>query len=172
MRAWRHPLLSSFVTRPPPRTLVALVGGVIAAATISGCSVEVAGVAGVGLDPHGELIGYIQMCDHHIDGATLYRTDDDQLGMWQADEPVIDFASWSLSEPGRGWSAERRYSAPMGGDEYSLYGWTTDNSWSAGHVTFRLRDLDGMQPGEVLHWDGELTVATESEFRANACEGN
>ncbi len=162
----RDLVVSSLLERSNRRRCVTAFAMVAAVVALSGCSVEVAGVTGVGLDANGDLVGFIQMCDHHVDGATLYRSDDDELGRWQADEPVTDFVSWSLSDPGRGWTAERRYSTPSGTDEYSLYGWTADNSWSTEHVTFRLSDLDGMQPGEVMYWNGELTVATESAFRA------
>jgi hypothetical protein len=46
----------------------------------AGCSVASAGVAGIGADENGALVGYVQMCDHHIVGATLDGTDDDALG--------------------------------------------------------------------------------------------
>ena len=116
------------------------------------------------------VVGYIQMCDHHIDGATIYRSSDDELGKWRADEPVTDFARWSPADPPTGWTADRPYRAPSDFLEYRLYGWTTYNSWSAQGISFQRSDLDGMEPGEVLYSTGEPIVSTEAEFRATACD--
>jgi hypothetical protein len=83
----RDLVVSSLLARSHRRRCVTAFAMATAVVVLSGCSVEVAGVTGVGLDANGDLVGFIQMCDHHIDGATLYRSDDDELGIWQADEP-------------------------------------------------------------------------------------
>ena len=160
-------VVSSLLARSNRRGCVTAFAMVAAVVALSGCSVEVAGVTGVGLDANGDLVGFIQMCDHHVVGqrSTEAMTTSSAGGKRTSESPT---SSWSLSDPGRGRTAERRYSTPSGTERYSLYGWTADNSWSTEHVTFRLSDLDGMQPGEVMYWNGELTVATESAFRAIA----
>lgn len=150
----------------------------LASVVLSACSVERTGVAGIGVDESGQLIGYIQMCDRHIDGATLYTSNDAKvpsqrvnvyLGEWEARDAVTDFARWRLLDPSEGWTALQTYVAPEGTAEFRLYGWTTDNSSSASRVTFRLSDISGLSPGEVLYGQGEKQVSTESDFRRAAC---
>lgn len=136
----------------------------------AGCSVESTGVTGVGVDASGDLVGFVQMCSDRIDGATLYERDGETLGEWSAPSPVTDFGSWSLAEPG-GWSPAQAYVRPEPGKEYSVYGWTEDDTTSSQHVTFRLSDLDGLRPGEVLFGDRGVGFnrMTEAEFRRQAC---
>lgn len=143
----------------------------LAATLLAACSVESTGVTGVGLDESGGLVGYIQMCSDRIDGTTFYETDDDILGRWDAPGPVTDFATWSLDEPGD-WTATQTYTQPTRGKEYSLFGGTSDDSTSSEHVTFRLNDLDGMSPGEVLLGDSSVGFkrVSEEEFRRHACD--
>ncbi len=143
----------------------------VAATLLAACSVESTGVTGVGLDEAGGLVGYIQMCSDRIDGTTFYETDSDTLGRWDAPGPVTDFATWSLDEPGD-WTAAQTYTQPSRGKEYSLFGGTSDDSTSSQHVTFRLNDLDGMNPGEVLFGDSSVGFkrVTEEEFRRHACD--
>ena len=80
------------------------------------------------------------------------------------------FARWGLTEPD-GWVAKQRYAKPVPGNEYNLYGWTTDESSSSAHVTSRLRDLRGVTPGIVVYGDASngFKRMTESEFRRKAC---
>ena len=150
-----------------------LAGGVAALAILAGCTVEIGGVTGVGVDARGQLIGYIQMCGHHVDGATFYDTggfNGKTKGSWSSAAPVTDFSKWSLADPIDGWTTSGSYVPPSGDHEYSLYGWTTDNSWSAEHVTFHLSDLAGLEPDEVLYAQaGKLVRRTEDEFRHKAC---
>ena len=46
-----------------------------AIAALSGCTVPVVGSAGIGVDQEGRPVGYLAVCDEHIDGATLYSED-------------------------------------------------------------------------------------------------
>jgi hypothetical protein len=126
------------------------------------------GVAGVGVDDHGGLIGYVAMCGGHVDGATLYETDGPRLGEWKAPAVVKGLATWALNQPGD-WTALRTYRAPTGNAEYSLYGWSSNNTTGASHVTFHLRDLSELDPGQVLYWAGSLKTADEDSFRSKAC---
>jgi hypothetical protein len=139
-------------------------------AMATGCSPSTAGRAAVGFNERGELVGYLQICKGHIDGATLYRTENDKRGQWQSAEPVTAFASWSLVSPDGGWTAQQPYVAPAGDAEYTLYGWTNDNSWSASALTFRLSDMVGLKPGEVLYRkEDKLVPITQADFRRDAC---
>lgn len=143
----------------------------IALGLSTGCSVESTGVTGVGVDQSGELVGYVQMCSDRIDGTTLYETDGDTLGSWKAPKAVTGFATWRLDDPDN-WRMTERFTAPSGDKEVSIYGWTDDNSTSSEHVTFRLKDLEGMKPGEVLYGDSSVGFrrVTEAEFRRDACD--
>jgi hypothetical protein len=148
---------------------------------LAGCTVPVVGVAGIGVDDKGAPVGYLQVCQDHLDGATVYTDgkDDDQGG-WKASPAVTDFARWSLTDPGEGWTSETALGLLKPGVYYILYGWTKDNSSSAAGVMFRTKDLVDLKPGQVLYPSGEAnaagpedfsTVGSESEFRASACKG-
>jgi hypothetical protein len=102
---------------------------------------------------------------------------------------VTEFAKWSLATPTGGWKAD----APRGGvvghlslgamqqrREYTLYGWTNDNSSSAVGVTFTVEEVSQLKPGQVLYWAAEgpdksqtrdlNRVGSEAEFRGTACK--
>lgn len=153
-------------------SLLSAVGAMLIAATlVAGCSVESTGVTGVGIDESGGLVGYVQMCSDRIDGTTLNETDGDTLGRWDAPGAVTGYAAWSLDDPDD-WTAIQPYTQPSSGKEYSIYGGTKDDSTSSRHVTFKLKDLDGMNPGEVLYGDSSFGFerVTEAEFRRHACD--
>ena len=157
-------------------SLIAAAGSLVLATTLSSCTVPTAGFAAIGVDEDGGLIGLIQMCDHHVDGATLYRSDgppNDRsrrpiLGRWESGDAVTDFARWSLASPSDGWTASTGYEDPHAGAEYAIYGWTHDNSWSAQHAHFTLAQVNTLQPGQVLYKSGLIT--TEAYFRQHACD--
>jgi hypothetical protein len=129
------------------------------------------GLAGVGIDEEGDLVGSMQICGHQLDAATLYRTrDSEHLGRWRAVPPVIGFTSFSMEAPNGGWAAEQGYSPPSGDDEYGFYGGTFNNTWSASTVAFHLSDLAGMKPGEVLYEHlGKLVRGSRTQFQHDAC---
>lgn len=142
----------------------------VALVLATGCSVERTGVTGVGVDESGALVGYVQMCSDRIDGATLYATNGDALGDWNAPGIVTGFAKWSLADPGA-WTATQPYTEPTGSGEYNFYGLTKDHSTSSTDVTFTLADLDGLKPGEVLYGEGpRLERVSEANFRLHACD--
>ncbi|RBY93404.1 hypothetical protein DQ237_18330 [Blastococcus sp. TF02-8] len=131
----------------------------------------------MGLDENGELVGYVYVCRHHIDGMALYAADGDVHGSWGAVEPVTGLATWSLSGPSAGWRVETRLTDLDPQREYTLYGGTDDNSWSAKGVTFRLDALASTDPGQVTYWSGEIdrrgevnAVASVEEFTRDACD--
>jgi hypothetical protein len=147
---------------------------------LAGCTVPVVGLAGIGVDNKGAPVGYLQVCQDHLDGATVYTDgkDDDQ-GSWKASPAVTGFARWSLTDPGEGWMPETALGQLKPGVNYILYGWTKDNSSSAAGVMFTKEDLVDLKPGQVLYPSGKAnatgpedfsTVGSESEFRTNACK--
>lgn len=160
---------------------------VVGAAFLSSCTVPVGALAGIGVDVDGNLIGHLRVCDESIDGATLYydissptatAPTSDEVGRWEAQPPVETTAEWSLNAPEGGWAASKPLEALEPGREYTLYGWTKNNTVSASGVTFTLADVATLKPGQVLHWSGhpggkperELNeVSSRTGFEAKAC---
>ncbi|MEO7261665.1 MAG: hypothetical protein ABI047_10485, partial [Jatrophihabitantaceae bacterium] len=126
----------------------------VAAWLTSGCTVPVRAVAGIGVDAGGRVVGYLRVCSHHIDGATLYHDQDDRLGSWTAPQRVTGFTSWTLASTPSGWRADPPLARLRPATEYTLYGWTSDSSSSAADVTFSLEQLAKLTPGQVIHWSG------------------
>jgi hypothetical protein len=141
----------------------------------AGCTVPTHAVAGVGVDASGRIVGYLRACSHHLDGATLYHDQEDRLGSWTAPSRVSDFASWTLASPPRGWKADPPLGRLLPATDYTLYGWTSDNSSSAVGVSFTLEQLAKLQPGQVMHWSGTdshgdtYRVDSVEEFRRSVC---
>lgn len=152
---------------------------------LAGCTVPVDGVTGVGVDAEGAPVGYLRVCQHQIDGATLYPDNqapedqadaDGDVGSWAARQPVTDYATWSLVESGSGWEEQQPMRALVDSKRYTLYGWTEDNSSSSAHITFSLEELSRLRPSQVLYHgtlDGEgrevRHVVSVEEFRRTAC---
>lgn len=61
-------------TRRTSLVIVTIVG----VASLSGCTVPVVGTTGIGVDASGRLVGYLSICEQHIDGVTLYISDPPQ----------------------------------------------------------------------------------------------
>lgn len=157
-----------------------------AVAALSGCTVPVVGSTGIGLDEDGRPVGYLAVCDEHIDGATLYYEDPSATSAedssvdaanWTAVTPITSFSTWSLIEPQEGWTATLPLSELQEDREYSLFGWTHDSSSSTGSVTFTGARLRGMTPGQVLYHSGYderaeqdvYTTGSVREFQSFAC---
>jgi hypothetical protein len=157
-----------------------------AIAALSGCTAPVVGSAGVGVDQEGRPVGFLAVCDEHIDGATLSSEDPGapsagdrsvDAGTWTADTPITSFATWSLNGPQAGWTATLALPELHAHRQYSLHGWTHDNSSSTASVTFAQAQLLGLTFGQVLYHSGydetaELDVystASAREFQTSAC---
>jgi hypothetical protein len=133
-------------------------------------------MTGVGVDAQGKLVGYLQVCHDRIDGVSMYLDEDHGLGQWNSAPATTGFATWSLAAPSEPWTPADPLGNLKPNTTYSMYGWTSDNSWSTVHVTFTLEDLAKMKPGQV-RWAGKLkgmisveTVTSEQEFRSKACQ--
>lgn len=142
----------------------------VAAATVlltAGCTVPQVGDVGIGVDDKGNPVGYLQVCQEHIDGTTIYIDDAHTFGSWTASPPVSGFSTWSLKDPSGVWTAEDPLHKLKPRTTYTMDGWTTDNSSSASAVDFTVEQLAAMKPGQV--WTG-AEVTTEDQFRQNACK--
>jgi hypothetical protein len=169
------------------RRLMFVPHAVVAAALLSSCTVPAAALAGIGVDAAGHLVGFVRVCDERIDGATLYYDGSSrgatvpasvEVGRWEAQPPVSATAQWSLNAPDSGWTSSKPLAALEPGREYTLYGWTKDNTVSASGVTFTLADVAALKPGQVLHWSGRSggkperdlnEVSSRTDFDAKAC---
>ena len=157
-----------------------------AVALLAGCSVPIVGVTGIGFDGAGRPVGYLAVCDEHINGAILDYDNPDQssrdepsldAGSWTAVAPVTSDAAWTLAGADAGWRVEKPLEALDPGRQYTLYGWTRDISNSTGDVTFALADLEKLEPGQVRYlvgYDKEAEedlyeVGSPEDFRAHSC---
>ncbi len=61
------------------------------------CTPRSVGATGIGVDADGALTGFLQVCDEHVDGVTLYTQDDDlEAASWTAPGPIGGGAQWRL----------------------------------------------------------------------------
>jgi hypothetical protein len=142
-------------------------------AAVSGCTVPTGGVIGVTVDAEGKAVVVVQMCEGHIDGATMHR-DDETFGRWEVSSPVTGFSQFDLETGGNGWAVADELVGRDSELRYTIYGWSNDNNWSATSVEFSNRDLAEQKPGSVLVLEPETNL-TRSEsledFKTKTCEG-
>lgn len=172
----------STTSRPVFRRFVGAVAAGLALLATSGCTVPVDAVAGISVTADGRLLGVMMVCGHRIDGATLYVDSNDvdtavTVGSWTADRPLTaGLATWTLDSPTTGWTATRSLTPLTAKTTYALYGWTKDNSWSSGSVSFTLTDRDRLTPGMVRYdaisdnGDESAITVPIAEFKARACQ--
>ena len=161
------------------RAGLGVAAGIFVAFAAAGCTVESRAVAGVGVGADGNPIGFLQVCSEHIDGATVYQTDADHLGMWTIKPAANGFTTWSFANGGNGWKVSNPFVRLASGQSYTLYGWTEDSTSSADSVDFTLAELTKMKPGQVRYWSGhsdasginDLEVTTTvADFKQHACD--
>ena len=124
------------------------------------------------IDDEGRAVAVVQMCEGHIDGATLYR-DDRTFGKWQVSSPVTGFSQFALDSGGNGWAMVGEFEARAPEQRYTIYGWSNDSSWSATHLEFSDHELSVVKPGTVLVPEREREGnRTESlaDFKTRTCE--
>lgn len=178
--------------------IVTAIGTATACLALSGCGPAITGDIGVGVDPSGQPVGYVQSCSGVINGARLDATPIEGnprgLGVWDADPPVADFSSWSFTTPTTGWRTATAPPVLRPDVVYHLMAGPKDNSGTTGYVLFTMADLRSMKPGQVRTFDGArymasipvgeatgsreqqerdenafMKVITVAEFRAQAC---
>ncbi|MFF5391146.1 MULTISPECIES: hypothetical protein [unclassified Streptomyces] len=165
------------IRRAPLVAIAAAAAAVGAAPLLSGCTVPVAGVAGVTVGKDGSPVGVIAMCEEHVDGATLHTDAEDpgaqeDAGVWKHDGPITGLTTWPLASPGDGWTAEKPFGRLAPGQAYRMYAWTEDDSWSTSGVSFTTEDLAALTPGQVRYGaDDMIGTAPLEDFREKACEG-
>ncbi|MEV8541142.1 hypothetical protein [Streptomyces sp. NPDC051572] len=141
-------------------------------------------VAGISVTGDGHLLGFMMVCGHQIDGATLYvdsaGVDSEvTVGEWTADRSLkAGLATWTLDSPSAGWTETRPFEPLTAKTTYVLYGWTEDSSWSSSSVSFTATDRDRLTPGTVRYDDvsgsGDESAVTVpvAEFEAKACDND
>lgn len=151
---------------------------IVCSATLSGCGVEIGGIVGMTVDDAGRPVAVVQMCEGHIDGATLYLSRDDNetehFGRWEVSPPVTGFSQFDLAAGGNGWRLVGTLKPRDPATRYMIYGWSNDSSRSAAHLEFSEQDLKGLRPGTVLapSVDDFDTLEPHSlaDFRTKICE--
>ncbi|WP_350278865.1 hypothetical protein [Kribbella sp. HUAS MG21] len=162
----------------------AAAAAVVGTSSLTGCGVPSGGILGVMVDGRGEPSIVVQMCEGHIDGATLYLEDPDPdrmpaqhktMGTWEVSPPVTGFSQFFLDTGGNGWRVAGTLMPREPETRYTIYGWSKDNSWSASHLSFSEHELANLGPGTVRVPDnepeaqGNRTVSL-ADFRTKTCE--
>jgi hypothetical protein len=75
------------------------------------------------------------------------------VGRRDAGAPVTEFSKCFLATPNKRMEG-KPVPATKQRQEYTLYRWAHDNSWSALEVTFTLEEVSQLKPGQVLCWAG------------------
>src|SRR4051812_13481126 len=97
---------------------------------LTGCGVPAGGVVGLTVDATGAPQVVVQMCEGHIDGATLYLPDSDAdrqppqdqtMGRWEASEPVTGFSQFLLDSGGNGWAVAGELVGRAPSTRYTIY---------------------------------------------------
>ena len=169
-------------------------------AGLTACSPPNVGQVGVGVDAQGRPVGFVQVCTGYVDKARLYAEPgadiDNWVGSWNVEPVVTNASSWSLERGGGGWTAPKPLGALTDATVYSLNAGAQDGSGTAGYVLFTLSDLKAMAPGQLRYYDYRrlsasepateptgspveqqvaedafMKVASEAEFKAEACAG-
>jgi hypothetical protein len=161
------------------RLVAGVVGGLGLIVGLAGCGVPAGGALGLTLGADGEPALVVQMCKGHIDGATVYISNDDPekeqtLAKWQVDPALTGFSQFSIAKGGNGWRVDQPFTPLDKPATYTIYGWSDDNSWSAAHLDFSEADLSKLQPGQVLHSAGTdlLTTGSVDDFKSEVCKQN
>lgn len=165
---------------------------------LSGCSPEVTGAIGIGVDASGQPVGYVQSCRGVIDGTRVdsepLRDSEPAIGRWEARPAVLDFSSWSFTEPTAGWQTTKELQKLRPHVVYRLMGGDNEGTGTTGSVLFTMADLQAMTSGEVRVYDDAkaraapqaeestqspaqeardenafMKVVSVAEFRAHAC---
>jgi hypothetical protein len=144
----------------------------VAAIALTGCTARNGAGVAVGVDASGAQIGVMLVCQGHIDGVTIYRGSKD-YAKWTAVGGAPAVSTWNFESGGHGWVVTKVPRLATEG-EYTIYGWTKNNSWSAGGLDFTVAQLNQLRPGQVLYFgpDGKDAVTPLADFTAHGCEPN
>jgi hypothetical protein len=143
--------------------------------SLSACTVTPYGQIAIGMGPNNELVAFVVMCSHHIDGATVYfDTSHDQavVGQWAATSPVTGISAFPMVKGGNGWKPTMMFGPLIPGEIYRIYGWSKDDSASAGGPTFTAKELSILKPWQVWTYgpgDKEQAVSL-NYFVTHVCQ--
>jgi hypothetical protein len=142
------------------------------AIALAGCTVRQGAVVAIGADANGARIGVLLVCRGHIDGVTVYRGSKN-YAKWTAVGGAPAVSTWNLETGGDGWVVTQVPQLATDAD-YTIYGWTKNNAWSAGGLDFTVSQLNQLRPGEVLYYgpSGKDAIAPLADFTAHGCEPN
>jgi hypothetical protein len=156
------------------RTIGLAAVGVLAL-SLSACTVPEYGRMAVGVGPGKELVAYLVMCRHHIDGASIYFVgshNDATVGEWVVSPAATGVSAFPLVKGGNGWKSTVEFRRLLPGAVYRMYGWTNDSSASAGGPTFTSKELSALKPWQV--WaaapNGTERAMTLNNFVTHVCD--
>ncbi|MBQ0990931.1 hypothetical protein KBX08_12630 [Micromonospora sp. H61] len=165
-----------------------LVAGVLALTGLSACTPTIKGITGVGVDADRQPVAVLSWCaDRPPDVVTFFTQ---RASISPSPSTVATSTGWPYW-PGRRYAVPRAATSPttvrLEGFPpdptpgrhvaFRLFGVASDNSFTSHSVTFRLAELEDMQPGSVLITDivdnGEVQRSVSvDEFASlgqNAC---
>lgn len=164
----------------------AFLASAVALLGLTSCGVRGDGLTGISVDGAGHWVLVLAWSCHPPDGVVVWHNDDSNT----ADPDITDAqltgptGSTAQASPAAGkamtmtvdifnpppdWTV-RKAGQPLDPSlTYHAEGGTRDNNWSTASVTFRLDDIAGIGPGQVLYEDhGKNVVAPMEEFEKAA----
>ena len=169
------------MTRPRPScTVAASLFPALVPLLLGGCSVPHDGWVGVGRADDGTLTVFLRTCTASLHGATLSWSQESggSITEWDIDRKARSLSiQWPLLGPGTDGvtASDPLLELPVTGRLMEISAWTDNNSYYAeGPEGFRVTDIEALQPGTVLKYDGgraapHYSVASASDFMAGDC---
>lgn len=156
------------------RTIGLVVTGTLAL-SLSACTVPEYGQMAVGVGPNRELVAYVVMCSHHVDGATVYfdsTHNQATVGDWVVSPPATGLSAFPMVKGGNGWKATMKFGPLLPGEVYTIYAWTDDSSAQAPGPSFTAKELSILKPWQVWSYgpDDRDEPVSVSYFAAHACD--
>jgi hypothetical protein len=152
-----------------------LVGAGVLALSLSACTVPEYGQMAIGVGPGKELVAYLVMCSHHIDGASVYYDNSHgqaTVGNWVVSPAATGVSAFPLVKGGNGWKATMKFGPLLPGEVYDMYGWTDDSSAQAPGSSFTAKQLSTLKPWQV--WStgpgGKDQPVSLNYFATHACD--
>jgi hypothetical protein len=153
---------------------------VLIALAISGlltaCSPGQDGIAAIGYDMNGRLVGAVKVCGEEMVEAELVRSHGPNLTWHRASPLQGGTDSWPLQGASAGtWTADRgSLSALASRDHYVFVVWSEGRAYRSQFLDFYGKDVTGLKPGEVLTGqlgsaDPESRVIALDELSGESC---
>jgi len=163
-----------------------LIPAAIVVALLAACGnqvdAEVVGQVGISVDEQGAPVVVVAVCTDFIDTVDISLgreglgegDSNPEVGTWEAQEHVTDFATLNLANPGEAWKAH----APLALEpdkHYIVLAEQAEADVEATQVDFFGKDVAGLAPGKVYTSSGDpdsvkLVGHEAADFQSFACQ--